>query len=909
MRDCNYRTNKIFFKKSSLLRRKQLSTLYFLLLIFSKSIATDTTKVNVKITFIGTVSKTPIGVYIIDKNGGNNIINFKIISYPYQETFNVNTNTNAAIKIFAQGIDFISDTIYLNITEKNRNYDVSIIAKTREKNIELPLVVIQGKKISNNDTITFKAQKYNTQTTFKTEDLISNIEGFKIDEDGRIFYNNKPISKVLVNGDNLSGDNYTLITKNLSSKTLEEVQVIKNENNNRILANVEKSSDVAINLVLKKQTPKINPNVDFALANKDRYQLNLNALGLFRKLKIFSVYNNNTIAEKFLLKDYDEKANTATPEENAITNNNSTVLQKPYFLNASTISKPLLPVKYIDNNKDNSNINFITYKISKNATLNGEVTHTKNSNVNFANGQEVFTIPNLQEQKISTIKESSLSNKLNKYQIDLDYDSKRKVIIRSYFKYRNVNNASAFIDLTSGAFSDSLVEFVYQKKDEFEVTNYITYKLAKSNVLLLSSKNSFSKIEENLSGKTNRLNSFFNVANREINPIMQNITHALRNNLYTINVINSKKVNYNIGCYLENISFNPNDSIYFQNRFKRNTTDRLNLSQLSTFYKSTIDFSRNYNLYLDGGVGITNFKTDNSNNIFINKFIYGLSTRFQTKEKLKLSVQVSLNIKAHLPEIFSLTNLTYLSNIKQINYASFLNTLLKENSLFIGINKRNLIKGSYSINALFFYNPTSVSSGSTFVNGLFQNQLIIIKDNYGSNLGLNIERYSFLFKSKIFFEANSGYSSVNQLQNNIKANFKILSNSFTLKAVTNFKKFTNFEAQFLYNDNFIKQTNFDNTFTVKNLSYLIKNLYPITKKMMMGNTFKFFKFNNALPIYLHHVSIGYVSKKKNIKAELLLHNVFNYKQFTINQNTFFNQSISSFELVPRYLLLKTSIQF
>ncbi|MBS4066634.1 MAG: hypothetical protein KGZ74_18880, partial [Chitinophagaceae bacterium] len=56
------------------------------------------------------------------------------------------------------------------------------------------------------DTVEFTADSFRTAQTRKVEDLIKNIEGFKVEADGRITYRGKEVKALLIDGDDMTQD-------------------------------------------------------------------------------------------------------------------------------------------------------------------------------------------------------------------------------------------------------------------------------------------------------------------------------------------------------------------------------------------------------------------------------------------------------------------------------------------------------------------------------------------------------------------------------------------------------------------------------------------------------------------------------------------------------------------------------
>jgi hypothetical protein len=83
-------------------------------------------------------------------------------------------------------------------------------------------------------------------------DVLKKLPGITVGSDGTISYNNKPISALYINGDNLLDDKYNIATTTIPQHVVEQVQVIQNDQPVKVLRNKVMSDDVALNLTIKK---------------------------------------------------------------------------------------------------------------------------------------------------------------------------------------------------------------------------------------------------------------------------------------------------------------------------------------------------------------------------------------------------------------------------------------------------------------------------------------------------------------------------------------------------------------------------------------------------------------------------------------------------------------------------------
>jgi hypothetical protein len=121
---------------------------------------------------------------------------------------------------------------------------------------ELPEIQIKRRILKyseKGDTLEFKSIDYNQKNTFKLSSLLEGMPGFRVDESGRVFFNGKEVQRVLINGEDISGDHYAVLIKNLRAGVIEKVQLVKKFEPNRLMKAVRQSDHVAVNLVIKKE--------------------------------------------------------------------------------------------------------------------------------------------------------------------------------------------------------------------------------------------------------------------------------------------------------------------------------------------------------------------------------------------------------------------------------------------------------------------------------------------------------------------------------------------------------------------------------------------------------------------------------------------------------------------------------
>ena len=140
----------------------------------------------------------------------------------------------------------------LNLTDNN--YAI----KLKEKSFELQEVSIKADKIiQNRDTTSYFVANFATTKDRTIGDVLTNMPGINIAENGKISYNGSPINKFYVEGIDLFDGKYNLATNNISYENIARVEVIENHQAIKALQGTGVDTETAINLKLKDSAKSV----------------------------------------------------------------------------------------------------------------------------------------------------------------------------------------------------------------------------------------------------------------------------------------------------------------------------------------------------------------------------------------------------------------------------------------------------------------------------------------------------------------------------------------------------------------------------------------------------------------------------------------------------------------------------
>lgn len=134
----------------------------------------------------------------------------------------------------------------LNLTDAN--YSI----KLKEKAIDLKEVSVKADKIiQNRDTTSYFVASFATTKDRTIGDVLTNMPGINVTDNGKISYNGSPIDKFYIEGIDLFDGKYSLATNNISYENIARIEVIENHQAIKALRGTGIDTETAINLKLK----------------------------------------------------------------------------------------------------------------------------------------------------------------------------------------------------------------------------------------------------------------------------------------------------------------------------------------------------------------------------------------------------------------------------------------------------------------------------------------------------------------------------------------------------------------------------------------------------------------------------------------------------------------------------------
>lgn len=793
---------------------------------------------------------------------------------------------------------FYDTTLYFNITLNSKNTLLDSVIITSPK-----AITVKG------DTTIFNAQSFGSKIENKVEDLLKNLPGMQVDEDGNLRFNNKPISKVTINGIDLFSDDYKKLTKNLSAGYLDAVEVIENYSDNPVLKDFDFNKRSVINLKLNKSLLKVFGEAQAAYDPfKNHEDLNGNLFSLIGKLKLAAIANYNNIGNNLATTGLNKQSleDLLNPNSIEIPYNHVSNLITP--VNAPGIDKK----RYFLNNDKKYSLNFAT-KILKTIETKGDISI---SNLNNRQATEQSSLFLLSDPPLNIYERKNLQNDIKQTILNtrLTYTKSDKLKVDYKAKY-----------FQNKTYSSSNLEVIPQN-DNLQQNNLKDNFF--NSMLRVTKKLGFQKVGElEAVFQKNKTPSFF-----EITPLSFESFLGLP-------LVN--KLNYKEEQHLNYLAIKPK---YFLKKVNEKSEKEL---QLNLFYESArqsqvIQFN-----------GITNTdeklpaKTPFQSDEYINTKTKSVELKYTIKEKkfewflnpslsyvdYYFSNQLSANKNS---EIKSLIYHNIFSLKRKLNQSRSLEIKLENGSsipqafdLFTGYKlldyrtfskfdyDTSMVKG-YSNRLQFLYNNVEIAKGkmllvnlaynkgqNNFITNYIYNPIYTIQERHFNANTSNTLNGFLLYEKTI--PAIYARLSTNLFMFYFRRKTEITSgsiyqNSFSVDQEINLKTALknpyNFKAAFLYSYN-NQFSPIANTSTFQYKINLESSLNAIHKRLLSKMLYQFIDYNKN-GRGLHFIDLGsqYQPGKKNFIVTFQLLNLLNNKKFTA---TYLNPELK----IDKTILLQT----
>ena len=267
------------------------------------------------------------------------------------------------------------------ITDFNREHDLALY----RPNNDLKEVLIKAKRniTIKGDTVRYDVEALKEKKDYTIEEVIDRIPGVTIAENGQISYNDRPISHLYINGVDLLEGRYNIATRGIPAGAVEDIELLRRHNHARIEIGKTLSSEVALNLRIKK-----NQSLVFGSSKADVGTPIVTARGevtpiyLQDKLQNIASLRANNFGKS--LQDFGTSLTRGNRDIYQLKINNTSVITQPE-VNGNTISNRY----WLDNNSISATNDILT-TLPKDLIVKGSMDYNYEDSEIEKNNRSVF---------------------------------------------------------------------------------------------------------------------------------------------------------------------------------------------------------------------------------------------------------------------------------------------------------------------------------------------------------------------------------------------------------------------------------------------------------------------------------------------------------------------------------------
>ncbi|MFV8335136.1 carboxypeptidase-like regulatory domain-containing protein [Flavobacterium sp. RSP29] len=829
---------------------------------------------------------------------------------------NLKPNTAYNLKISYLGMQ--NKELEITTTLENSIKNIAL----EEGGIELDGVeIVREMPVSiKGDTIVYNADSFKSGTERKLEDLLKKLPGVEVNADGEIEVEGKKVSKLMVEGKDFFDGDTKLGVKNIPADAIDKIQVLRNYNENSILKGVENNQDnIAMNIKLKSGKKNFwfgDMTAGIGVAHEEsRYLINPKLFYYNPKYSINLITNFNNIGELPLtVQDYFK-----------FTGGFRGMMQKGG--SSFNVSSNELGISLLRNNRAKEietkfgATNF-SYNVNKAWTLSGfgilsssetDLETKSQTNILQPNSSEILSTENRQEtanqrSNLGLFKLSSSYKPTTKFQFDYD--------ILAKLSKQDENNSLLRESIVSNNATTENINTL-KKQDPISVNQNLSLYYTQSD------KNIFAFEMQHLYQKED---PFYN-ANLQSQPfnLADYITGQNRNNINQNRFVKTSKIDAKLDYYYmvtpkSNINISLGNTYSHQN-FNSSIFQILDNKTVNNLDDDANTNNVNYN-FIDTFLGL-HYK------ILSGKFTFtpGVSLHSYNMTNEQLGTHNSQNFFRALPDFLAIYqikksetvtyNFSYTNNFTDINQLaegfvfSNYNSLTKGNRLLENATAQVHSLRYFKYNMFNFENITAFASYSKRVdaiktravfNGVNQTSSPFNSDFADETLsGNGSYGRSFLKNYKASLGANLNWSKFNNIQNNILSTNESFTQSYTLKASTNYKNMPNLELGYNIVNNDYNNTTF---YTEKPFARLD---YFFLKSFSFVTEYEFYHYyNNTKTVNNEYdfLSASLIYQKKGSKLEYKVSGTNLLNTISLNDDNFsqFATRTSQYTVQPRYVI-------
>ena len=769
------------------------------------------------------------------------------------------------------------------------------------------------------DTTFYKVSQFKEGDEKKLKDLLLKLPGFKLEDNGQITYNNKPIDKVTIDGEELFSDKIELMLNNFPVHVLNTVQVIENQSSQKLLKGLANDNKTFINLQINKKNSLSAGfgELDGGIGNGGRYDFSPVLFSMYSATKIGFIGNYNSIGNGVGLEQQNELRNLPEQEAQQLLMSNNTLYlvnnfeQRWYIKNRQWDNRLQINTPLSKTTHSQTEISYV---------LDRQPQHTYNTSLLLNNGryeQRIDSNTNLYKPAILSIRQT--------FDIQPDSAHALKVVLSLYDDQSTGQQSTIYRGF---GINSPLVTTTQNQWTSLTLTSDYTVRYTPRKASIFSFLITKQNLGQAASGESSDIAGIFSLPdgyNMMTDRIQTGYMDIQGNWKLLMRDKKNHLINFGISLEQKEIDLDQHLSID-ESEGNLPVVEQNGLSNLSKYgvTKLTSSFLRSFKLILKNPfffsteLGVAHFSPGNQDSVSsFNTFIF------------KGTINQEHDIIDGLGGKFTAGIYQWQLQPEQLLAQYYPSNILSFNRYFdIGLPLRKL-EGSY---VLAYRLPNDLTTFSFYVSGAlmpngpvtyntynsfigFTDTYLLDKSTSNKFIGFSVSVPSLLLNAMIEF--NASYSSNNFLISSGNAIFETSFNYYDL--FFSFKKNWNRKYFIRLSSNlFTTVSNLPNTASnagnkVASLKSAVYQRLLINKQMNLVSTFNLYNNNlftiNRANFLIADMEWNYQWKQSPLSFSLKGENLFNEKNYYNYSNSVLAQSFTTIPLIGRSIYASVRYAF
>ncbi|MBA6151747.1 TonB-dependent receptor [Gelidibacter maritimus] len=232
----------------------------FLFLLLTFYYLGSQAQIEVTGTIIDAETKKNLGStsIVVSPKGKSNILGYAISDSEGKFKIKITTTVDSlSLKVSSLAyIPFKKDIL-------TKNQDITVLLEPAIETLD-EIFLRKPPIRQRGDTLIFDPAAFKSNKDRSIQDVLSKMPGIDIDPSGAIKYQGKPINKFYVEGLDLMGGQYGMVSNNLNADKVSAVEILENHQPLKVLDSLVPSEQAAINIKLKNKVT-VSGNIEMGL--------------------------------------------------------------------------------------------------------------------------------------------------------------------------------------------------------------------------------------------------------------------------------------------------------------------------------------------------------------------------------------------------------------------------------------------------------------------------------------------------------------------------------------------------------------------------------------------------------------------------------------------------------------------